>query len=73
MTDYRKPCLPWRRWWHGYLRQIDEASVVSGLKKYNVGAGRRRAFQTFTSQRGQEHWHCACSDADYVRVINELG
>lgn len=64
-------CHWWNRWRHRRLRLTDRRFMIPLL----VGAPgltnkqRAAAVSLFLWDRGQEHWHCACSGNETAEVL----
>lgn len=67
-------CSWWRAWWHRRLRQTDRDMVWPRLlagahsicpeDSETALVGALSAWAAFIQQPGQEHWHCACAEAE---------
>jgi hypothetical protein len=71
-------CAWWNRWWHRRLRKIDRKIMIpmlianSRLLQPDDPSLPLRAFLSFAGQRGQGHWHCACSEQDWREVFEMI-
>lgn len=73
-------CRPWNRWWHQRLRDADRKFMLPLLMKQAFAQRKAGAFseawELFKAQPGQEHWHCACANAEFAErvltVVDEL-
>lgn len=62
-----KGCPWWIRWWHRLLRESDRktmwpAIVARAAGRPDPGGTALLAWDRFTQQPGQEHWHCPCAE-----------
>lgn len=76
---------PWySRWFHRQARATDRTFMLPAILRaasnptYGMDPAlrderARLAFVRFTTQRGQEHWLCACASSDYAAVMKTLG
>jgi len=69
----------WLAWWHRRKRQIDHETVWLALRhaadcRHPTDSEAAvllalRGWATFIQQPGQDHWRCACAEADEKAVI----
>jgi hypothetical protein len=57
-------CHWWNRWWHRELRRADRKFMIDTIMEQSDTLVRKKMFDKFIHQPGQEHWLCECARED---------